>query len=93
MSDRSRNGTFLNDDTVAIGPDKHLPLDAGDLIRIGVFALHVVSVQAPVPLSALEEPDLPPVAPDVEAVSEPSFPGPAQSMWPLDDDEKSRPKT
>jgi type VI secretion system FHA domain protein len=88
VSDRSRNGTFLNDDTVAIGPDKHLPLDADDLIRIGMFALHVVSVQAPVPLSALEEPDLPPVAPDVEAVSEPSFPGPAQSMWPLDDDDE-----
>lgn len=81
VSDRSRNGTFLNDDTVAIGPDKHLPLDAGDLIRIGVFALHVVSVQAPVQLSALEEPDLPPA----EVSSKPQIPSPAQSMWPLDD--------
>ncbi|EWY36532.1 hypothetical protein N825_22525 [Skermanella stibiiresistens SB22] len=87
VSDRSRNGTFLNDDTVAIGPDKNPPLDAGDLIRIGTFALHVVSVQAPIPLSALDEPDLPPAVPNVEPVSEPSFPGPAQSVWPLDDDE------
>ncbi|MGF7209822.1 type VI secretion system FHA domain protein [Skermanella aerolata] len=93
VSDRSRNGTFLNDDTVAIGPDKNPPLDAGDLIRIGTFALHVVSVQAPVPLSALEEPDLPPAVPDVEAVSDPSFPGPAQSMWPLDDEESAEDMT
>jgi type VI secretion system FHA domain protein len=88
VTDRSRNGTFLNDDTVAIGPDKHPPLDAGDLIRIGAFALHVVSVQAPVPLSVLEEPDLPPAVPEVDVSSEPSFPGPAQSMWPLDDDDE-----
>jgi type VI secretion system FHA domain protein len=93
VSDRSRNGTFLNDDTVAIGPDKNPPLDAGDLIRIGKFALHVVSVQAPVPLSALEEPDLPPAVPDVEAVSDPSFPSPAQSMWPLDDEEPAEDMT
>lgn len=93
VTDRSRNGTFLNDDTVAIGPDNHPPLDAGDVIRIGVFALHVVSVQAPTPLPALEEPDLPPVTPDLEAISGPHFPGhpfprPAQSMWPLDDGEE-----
>jgi type VI secretion system protein ImpI/type VI secretion system protein len=93
VTDYSRNGTFLNDDAVAIGPDKHPPLDAGDLIRIGVFALHVVSVQAPVPLSALEEPDLPPIIPDLEPLSEPHspsppFPRPAQSMWPPGDDDE-----
>ena len=93
VTDRSRNGTFLNDDTVAIGPDQNPPLDAGDLIRIGVFTLHIVSVQAPVPMSVLEEPDLPPAVPDVETFSEPRlpsspFPGPAQSMWRLGDDEE-----
>ncbi|QQP93112.1 type VI secretion system-associated FHA domain protein TagH (plasmid) [Skermanella sp. TT6] len=84
VTDRSRNGTFLNDDTVAIGLGKHAPLKAGDVIRIGEFALHVVSVQALMPLPVPEEPHPPPA----EAFSEPQVPGPARSMWPPDDGEQ-----
>jgi type VI secretion system FHA domain protein len=57
LIDHSRNGTFLNDTGSAISRDKHFPLDAGDLIRIGGFALHIVSVQTQTPLATLEAPD------------------------------------
>lgn len=68
LIDRSRNGTFLNDEAEALPRDVPVALKAGDVIQIGSYRIDVVAAPGPTP--AVVEADEPErIAPSAEELS------------------------